>query len=90
MIIAHSHILAHTNLAPKDKTDNFSWVEFDPKFRLHLFKLAFSLLGKQITPEAQKTYKKAIFTYILEILNQEVEEPPITPKSGHEKTACTK
>ena len=90
MIISCSHILAHINLALKDETDNFSWVEFDPKFRSHLFKLAFSLLGKWINQEAQKTYKKAIFIYTLEILNQEVEDPLFTPKSGREKTAHTK
>ena len=90
MIIARSHIMAHINLALKDETDNFSWVELDYKFRSDLFKLAFSLLGKRITLEAQKAYKKAIFNYILEILNQEAEDPLYTPKSGREKTAHTK
>ena len=90
MIIARRHILAHIALALKDEAGNFSWVELDPKFRSHLFKLAFSLLGELITPAAQKMYKKAIFVYILEILNQEGEEPLSSPKRNREKTARTK
>ena len=82
--------MAHITLALKDETGSFSWVELDPKFCSHLFKLAFSLLGKLITPEAQRMYKKAIFVYILEILNQEREDLFLTPNHSHKKTAHTK
>jgi len=74
-------------MAIKDEAGNFTWVEFEPKFRSHLFKCAFSLLGKLITPAAQRMYKKAIFVYILEILNQEGEDALFTSKHSCEKTA---
>jgi len=74
-------------MAIKDEAGNFIWEEFEPKFRSHLFKCTFSLLGKLITPAAQRMYKKAIFVYVLEILNQEGEDVLSTSKHGHEKTA---
>ena len=87
LIVARTHIIAHTTLALKDEAGNYTWVEFEPKFRSHLFKCAFSLLGELITPAAQRMHKKAIFVYILEILNQEGEDTLFTSKHGHEKTA---
>ena len=89
LTIAHLHIIAHTTMALKDEAGNFSWVEFEPKFRSHLFKCAFSLLGELITPAAQRMYKKAIFVYILELLNQEGEDTFFTSKHGQEKIART-
>jgi len=89
MTVSRSHIIEHTTLALKDEAGSFSWVEFSPKFHSHLFKLAFSLLGKLITPAAQKLYKKVIFVYILEILNQEGKEYFFTPKHNYAKTTCT-
>ena len=73
----------------KDEAGKFSWVEFEPKSHSHLFKCTFSLLGELITPAAQRMYKKAIFVYILELLNQEGEDTFFTLKHGHEKIAQT-
>jgi len=72
-------------MALKDETGSFSYVEFNPKFCLHLFKLAFSLLGELITPVAQRMYKKAIFAYMLELLNQEGKDPSFTQNMAMEK-----
>jgi len=76
-------------MAQKDEKGNFSWVEFEPGFHSHLVKHAFSLLNAPITHSAQKQLKKAIFTFILEILNQEYEDTFFAPKCGdatsHEK-----
>jgi len=58
-------------MAQKDEAGRFTWVEFDPRFHSHLFKCAFSLLGKLIIPSAQKIYKKAIYLFILELFNLE-------------------
>jgi len=68
-------------MALKDEAGNFSWVEFGLKFHSRLFKCAFSLLGELITLAAQRMYKKAIFVYILVLLNQEDEDTFFT----HEK-----
>jgi hypothetical protein len=64
-------------------------VEFDPKFHSHLFKCAFSLLNELITLSAQKTYKKAIFAFILELLNQENEVTFFTSRHEDAKTHHT-
>jgi len=79
----------HSSLALKDEAGNFSWVEFKPKFHSHLFKCAFSLLGELITSAAQRMYKKAIFVYILELLNQEGEDTFFTSSHDHEKIVRT-
>jgi len=60
-------------------------VEFDPRFHSHLFKCAFSLLGKLITPSAQTIYKKAIYNFILELLNQENNDKFFTLQSNAEE-----
>ena len=43
------------------------------------------LLDELITPSAQRTYKKAIFVFILEILNQESEDTFFTLRRNDEK-----
>ena len=73
LTIARSHIIAQTIMAQKDETGKVSWVEFIPEFHSHLVKRAFSLLSRPITPSARRMLKKAIFVFILEILNQERE-----------------
>jgi len=88
--IARTHIVAQTIMAQKDEEGNFSWVEFEPRFHSHLVKCAFSLLNAPITHSAQKQLKKALFIFILEILNQEYEDTFFAPKcrencAPHEK-----
>jgi len=86
--IARTHIVAQTIMAQKDEEGNFSWVEFEPGFHSHLVKCAFSLLNAPITHSAQKQLKRAIFTFILEILNQEYEDTFFAPKCGDAKENC--
>ena len=82
LTITHSHIIAQTIMAQKDETGKVSWVEFIPEFHSHLVKQAFSLLSRPITPSAQRMLKKAIFVFVLEILNQEREVEFFTLEYG--------
>jgi len=45
LTVARLHIVARATMAQKDEEGRFTWVEFDPRFHLHLFKCVFSLLG---------------------------------------------
>src|SRR5258708_357912 len=88
MTISHSHIVAHATMAWKDEMRKFSWVEFNPGFHLHLVKHAFSLLNVPITAPAQKIFKRAIFIFILELLNKEREDDFFNFKCSSAKENC--
>ena len=84
LYISREKLLEHVTLAQKDPKGLISWVEFDAPFHSHLVKIAFMLFNKPPLPMA----KKAMFIFILEVLNFETVEAFFARKYGAEKPYC--
>jgi len=69
LYLSRAHLIAETVAAIKDETGRLSWVEFSPTFHARLMKMAFTCIGTPLTLSSSLIAKKAIFLFILELLN---------------------
>ena len=65
LYISCEKLLEHITLTQKDPKGQISWVEFNMSFHSHLVRITLVHFNKPPLPMAER----AIFTYILEILN---------------------
>jgi len=64
--LSRTHLLANVISAQKAEDGNISWVEFTPQYHSHLVECAVALV-----PHPVLKVEKAMFGYILELLNEE-------------------
>ena len=81
LFVSREKLLEHVTLAQKDLEGRISWVEFDASFHSHMVKVALAIFDKPPLPMA----KRALFTFILEVLNLEPVEPFFAQKPAAEK-----
>ncbi|KAG8217223.1 hypothetical protein J3R82DRAFT_5309 [Butyriboletus roseoflavus] len=74
LFLARTKLVEKIEIAQLDEEpDSVSWVEFSPSYHSHLVKCTLSLLPR-LAPSAIPMAKRAMFVYILEVLNREDDD----------------
>ena len=81
LLLARTKLVEKIEIAQLDERGDVLWVEFAPQYHSHLVRCTMSLFPS-LAPSAVSMAKRAMFVYILEVLNREEDDTFILLQRG--------
>ncbi|KAF8555780.1 hypothetical protein OG21DRAFT_810245 [Imleria badia] len=81
LLLARTKLVEKIEIAQLDEQGGVSWVEFAPQYHSHLVRSTMSLFPR-LAPSAVSMAKRAMFVYILEVLNRAEDDTFILLQRG--------